>query len=863
MQQTARQRIQKIVVAITAELACAAIPLTGKRPAASIKRWRQFIQHLPTARDYDRWFKREQHSAYGILPRNGLFILDFDNQDVYEIFRASFPDAAKTLTVQTRRGVHVYLRTNTDMPSAKFAGGDILSTGRYAVGPGSIIRTDDGAVFLYKRTQQQPVRNIPVEIAQSIVQTLNPAKETRQDTKQAPKHQAKHALEVHYKTRAPQIGRNNALYEAARSACEQGINQNKTRSELVNLHSTMPASVAHRQETRRQRRQEALRTIASAYKRRTQHKKRQQTGLPNNLREYLLKCNGGRTNAGRLYEAILREGIQPGRHITLKLAEEIGKKYRISERHIREVLRGSEGQITPEKRLFPIGIPPQMWEWDKRDVNRNNSSKNRTSRGRRLQFFFLVPSPEALCEQLSLPVQSWDKLSTEDLSSAAAYRRALHREFIARNQPEQSMAWYAQRLQVSTRTIRRYNHTLNVQKTPIYGYFPLTWHNVDTPDYYSPIEKSLSGRQRTPGRWLQRADGRRFPAIKGIALRELAAGAALIACRQLPSRLRLPSAVVADAPGTVIWRCLDASYTAEIADWQGDKHAFPPWATQKSSQKRQKTGTAQGCRHHAGPTPQGGRPGAEVQAKTAKNDEKRSSRSRTPVHEGLFSAYLLQNRLTLIHGIGPQRAAHLYEYGIDTLPKLVAAGPERLARLGWDGGYVTLQTTRRWVTEAEVLLGWRQPDAEAEARQAEYRARAETLRRYRNHVQRYLSYLERVQRWENDLLGTANDPEMPWNAEVIWFRRYVGQLAEDRSAALHPLQVQEVYQRIRTFTTEYQERIAQFLAMDDRMLWRYVLGDRPSWKQLERQTQKQTERFRVNIVWPERENRQGQVSQLI
>lgn len=856
MQQTARQRIQKIVAAITAELACAAIPLTGKRPAASIKRWRQFIQQLPTTKDYERWFQREQHSAYGILPRNGLFILDFDNTDSYEAFRASFPDAAATLTVETRRGMHVYLRTSRDIASAKFDGGDILSTGRYAVGPGSLIRTDDGGVFLYKHIEQQPVRKLPEEVAQKIIDALMPEAKISHSQPHRPKQRAKHALEVHYRMRAPQIGRNNALYEAARSACEQGINQSMTRSQLIDLHTTTATRAPHKQETRKQRQQEAIRTIESAYKRRKQRTKKQQTGLPNNLREYLLKCNGGKTNAGRLYEAILREGIQPGRHITLKLAEEIGKKYRIGERQIREVLRSNEGQLTNGKRLFPITTTPPMWEWDKKKVNTTQSVSQTSSRGRRLQFFFLVPSPEALCDQLSLPIQSWDNLSTKDLSSAAAYRRALHREFIARNQPEQSMKWHAQRLQVSTRTIRRYNHTLNVQKTPIYGYSPLSWQNVDTPDYYSPVEKNLSGRQRTPGRWLQRADGRRFPAIKGIALRELAAGAAVIACRQLPSRLRLPSDVAADAPGTVIWRCLDASHGAEIADWQGDKHAFPPLATQKTAIPR-------GCRSQGEPMPQGRRRGAGVQTKSAKNDQKQTSRPRAPDHTGLFSAYLLQHRLTLIHGIGPQRAAHLNEYGINTLPKLVAAGPERLAKLGWHGGYVTLQTTRRWVTEAEILLGWRQPDAEAEARQAEYKARGETLRRYRNQVQRYLSYLERVQQWENDLLGTANDPEMLWNAEVIWFRHYVGQLAEDRSAALHPLRVQEAYQRVRAFTTEYQERIAQFLAMDDRMLWRYVLGDRPSWKQLERQTQKQIERFRENIVWPERENRQGQVSRLI
>ncbi|MEM9955093.1 MAG: hypothetical protein AAF846_26025 [Chloroflexota bacterium] len=74
-------------------------------------------------------------------------------------------------------------------------------------------------------------------------------------------------------------------------------------------------------------------------------------------------------------------------------------------------------------------------------------------------------------------------------------------------------------MNVSERTIRRYNQELGVIVTPVFEYRHLNWDNVDDSNLWkSSIRINVNGQDITPGQWIQRSDGKRFPAIKGVTL---------------------------------------------------------------------------------------------------------------------------------------------------------------------------------------------------------------------------------------------------------------------------------------------------------------------------------------------------------
>ena len=84
-------------------------------------------------------------------------------------------------------------------------------------------------------------------------------------------------------------------------------------------------------------------------------------------------------------------------------------------------------------------------------------------RGRPVQLVFQVPSVARLLSVLGVSLSPSDPLSAEDLGSSSAYRRALHREYVKRVAPEQSMAALARRLGLSVRSLQRYNADLGVE----------------------------------------------------------------------------------------------------------------------------------------------------------------------------------------------------------------------------------------------------------------------------------------------------------------------------------------------------------------------------------------------------------------
>lgn len=98
-------------------------------------RWRDYQNTPPTELELLQWFPSEMRNI-GLITGNGLVVIDFDVQEVFDYWYRLFP--IKTYMVKTRRGVHVYVRTKE--PAKNYHGSllDIKAEDGYVLIPPSI-----------------------------------------------------------------------------------------------------------------------------------------------------------------------------------------------------------------------------------------------------------------------------------------------------------------------------------------------------------------------------------------------------------------------------------------------------------------------------------------------------------------------------------------------------------------------------------------------------------------------------------------------------------------------------------------------------------------------------------------------------
>jgi hypothetical protein len=147
------------------------IPLEGKKPPTGFG-WRQFQQQRPSADHVAAWFGSGTFQSYAVIcgqVSGGLFVIDFDDPLVYTEFAALFPALAVTRTTASRRGVHVYLRTDVMVKTRRIRGGDLKGEGSYVVGAGSMVED-----FHYKELRSDPVQTITGDVLAGLLVWLSP-----------------------------------------------------------------------------------------------------------------------------------------------------------------------------------------------------------------------------------------------------------------------------------------------------------------------------------------------------------------------------------------------------------------------------------------------------------------------------------------------------------------------------------------------------------------------------------------------------------------------------------------------------------------------------------------------------------------
>lgn len=518
--------IQKLV-----DQGISVIPLAGKRPYAHL-RWKQYQHRLPNNLELRQWLTNDNFSSYGIIcgrVSGGLIVIDFDEPQLYQTFIANFPHLAQSYTVKTRRGFHIYLKTTFRVRSYSFTNCDIKGEGGYVVGAGSQI---DG--IFYTTKVNNPVLQITYSDWQSILNWLSP-KNSQIEAQDTGNTLAIAHFKSSYLQRIPQMGRNGALYSVACDARGNGIPIELVIAELADIHSRMSPRGSHAPQTMQQRFKEAISTIKSAYGN-TKKKSSEKSGLSNSLREAFLQEQNS-SILPRLLDAMRLENWQTNTYFSLREAVELGEKYHISKRSIVEALTGDLSEIEGKQVFQQIQyhkMETSVSQGDKRELNSRS--------GRPTSHVYQVPSDSELCDLLNVPMTLSDKLHAHDLYSAAAYRRALHRELIRRLSPFIKVDWYAERLGVHRRTIFRYNRDLQVEVTPTIAYERLT------EDFSHRLpEREKPSDNLTAGIWLQTRNGKRYPAFQSTAkwLLESQEGSILL-CRQLPSRYELSSPIDKD-----------------------------------------------------------------------------------------------------------------------------------------------------------------------------------------------------------------------------------------------------------------------------------------------------------------------------
>ena len=442
-----------------------------------------------------------------------------------EAFCRRFPQHERSYTVKTRRGFHVYFRTDHGVLSQRAPGCDIKGERSYVVAPPSRLGDTRYEVVCADK---------PVELdgaqVESIINHLQLAGSGQREPQLDLATGGDIDVLAMYRRLADEVGRNNALYRCACVARERGMSEAETMDALALAHVGQLKRDGTRAESPGSRWTEAQRTIKSAFAR-SGAVSAADGGLPNSVRERLLQRQGS-TVLARLLEVFRLMGWRPGRWFEMSEAVVAAGRCGLRRRSVWEALCGKlsvlDGRHIIKRRYVEyLDIGGRNWK----------------KRGRPVEKVFQVPSASELVSRLKVAWTRSDRIAAEDLKSARGYRLALHREYVKRQQPEAPMAWMARRLGVDARTIRRYNRELKVHVSEKVGAFALERQHLRL----LPRMTRGEGRRSTAGFWLELKEGRRLPAWRHLGAKLLKEGARDVrVCMRRASRYSLNG----EAPAT-------------------------------------------------------------------------------------------------------------------------------------------------------------------------------------------------------------------------------------------------------------------------------------------------------------------------
>ncbi|MCY4146631.1 MAG: bifunctional DNA primase/polymerase [Chloroflexi bacterium] len=491
-------------------------PDEPKKPAI---KWRQYQKRIATATEIEAVFD-DRFTALGIVcgQVSSLLVIDFDDHRQYRRFCMHLPQYADTYSVKTRRGCHLYFRSDELVPSHQFDGGDIKGERSYVIAPPSRI-----SGFAYRAMNDRPAIQLRRDDVDKLLNYFHVSSALHVLPGKIIRERSDIDFARLYQRLAEQLGRNNALYRVASIAREHGMALAEAEKRLAPLHVKHPPKAAHHREKPGERLLEAHRSIASAF-RGGSFAPAGRLGIPNSVRERLLTAQAS-SIVPRLLDALHLAGWKEDASFTMSEAIVVARRVGLSRKSVLQALTGDRS-IFNGRHIISRRYVEYL---DKRGLNVKK-------RGRPLQLVFQMPSVGRLLAVLNVAWTPADSLRECDLRTAKSYRQALHRGYIQRLNPQLPMRSLAERIGASARTIRRYNHDLNVQVALCIGRLQIAKRSLDC----LPRRSRDDQRRSTAGYWLETADGKRYPAWRHIGAKLLkTADKAIWLCIRRPSRYSL------------------------------------------------------------------------------------------------------------------------------------------------------------------------------------------------------------------------------------------------------------------------------------------------------------------------------------
>lgn len=532
-----------------ARLKRSVIPVVPETKKALI-RWKKYQTEPMSATDIQKHFDKARGLAVVCGSVSGVLCADFDKIEAYHAFKHKHPDLADTYTEQTPRGgMHAFYALGDDIANISTAqgkkggvNGDLIANGGYVL----VSPTPRYEVVLDTAYTQLSADGLEVlKRYLGIVDTDGTPTDGRHTTERdggtlgivdtdtaEPTRANEHDVIAEYHRLADMVGRNNALY---RVACDVSAvwSLDFAKSVLVPIHANKPPTRATATDTAENigdRRNEAIRTIQSAYKHGARRAVGVGGGLPNELRERLLSAPNGATVA-RVLDALYFVGVSPARTYTEKQLCELVALVGIGRHTLRTFLdfaravdkcltNATATDTTDEKtdgdtrkndaNVFCLKMSPKQTfvclsaEY-LADKNRQNTKHPQNTahatatdttpsadvpskKGRRATVFYTVLSLSDLCQAFNVTNTRGDAVTMDMLGSVSAYRSGLHLALVKRYQNTDkiySRGVLSRRLGVNARSLRRYEQSRGINAEPILGERVMTFSEVSrisTPD---------------------------------------------------------------------------------------------------------------------------------------------------------------------------------------------------------------------------------------------------------------------------------------------------------------------------------------------------------------------------------------------
>ncbi len=510
------------------------IPLQGARnpqqPKQPAIKWARFQHSFATEDELHTWFGEQADVGIGIVCGrvSRLMVLDFDSASAASEFRRVCPDMVKTFTVLsgTRHLPHLYFRLAEGklIPTSAYAGVDLRGEGSYVVAPPTQIGSAAWTV-----SSNLPLRDLSEFDLRRIMRFLSSCKGSRvEPVVELAEPQSKSVVSefrqsfsseelIAYYHKRTYKGRNHALFQTAVVGRDMGMSQTAFSLLFAPIHASEPGG---NYEPVHARHVEALRTISSAFSRPARRNSDASIGLSIAVREWLLMHD--LVNVARVLDGLFAVGVAAGEMLSERQMCQKLAALKIGRRSVMSVLSTN----IEDWRLFevvdPPHIPPQHANAAKRSDDLKNSCEmsrgaKRVKNGRgRPARIYRVPSGTAIAEKIGVHAKLDGAPGQEAFSSPRAYRQALHTELFARRPGHYGRAWLSERLGVSRWTARRYEKEAGIEVQPAYVAQGLSWSSATT------LPEKAS--DAPAGMFIEVEGGKRYPPIRGLALRLIKTG---------------------------------------------------------------------------------------------------------------------------------------------------------------------------------------------------------------------------------------------------------------------------------------------------------------------------------------------------